>query len=494
MSPRNDATDSYLGFVFQGLYALILLLDAGDGDTVSVETQDDVALEGRELVLSQLKHSLGTPPDLRITNVGFWKTVRFWAEWLIADRERRPLHSPGTAAQIPSDSVTPSSSPSAEPPRPGTRFCFITVAAVGNDDALAKAVEGRARGAGDIASLVEALATEAQRVDDERAEARAAHEPLPHAERAAGCTAFLGLSPDERTRFVERLTILPGHFRITDIQAQVVARLRGRVRVATQERIAERLIEWWDRQVALALMGRRSRGITKEELSGAVHDIIAEHGTRTLPDDFSWRRPADEDLAAERGNNIERQIALVRGGEHRVDRALLARWRARAQRERWTGSDVSLAPILQKFDDQLKEAWAEKFGPMCDDCVGLGDHEVCRHGRDLVDWAHDDAPRQVPPPRVEWSQPFYAQGMLQQFADQLEVGWHPEFRQRLGEPESDAEDAGTRPATALPEAQSKLRRPPRSAVPTPAPPTKDLPPRVIARQSTSRRKRPEKPS
>ena len=415
---RNDATDSVLGFLYQGQYALLLLWDAGDDDAVSVETEDDVVLEGNTVTLNQLKHSRGTPPDLRITNAGFWKTLRIWS-----DHIRTQVHAVGAE-------TSPGSS--------GTRYCFVTVGRVSSNDTLALICEGTARDAGTDSAVAEALTQEAERVQSARAAARADGTPEPHADRAGGCAAFLSLSAQDRVRLVGRITILDRQFRITDVADRVAHRLRSSVRREHREAVTERLIAWWDRQVALALMSRRPRRINKVELTGAIQDFIAETRWTTLPDDFSWRSPEDRELAEERGGNIERQVQLVRGGNSRVERALLARWRARAQRSKWTEYDVSIAPDLQQFDERLKEAWAERHGPLRDDCVGLGDDEVCQRGLAMLEWAHIEVPQQVPPPRPEWNRPFYAQGMLQQFAEELEVGWHPDYRALLASDEPDA--------------------------------------------------------
>ncbi len=473
VSPRNDATDSYLGFLFQGLFALLLLWDAGDEDSVCVEGDDDVVLEGPDVRLSQLKHSLGTPPDLRVSNVGFWKAIGNWAGRMLAARSAG-MEAAGSAD--PDGAMT-----GVGDARSREWYLFATVAAVGAGDPLHGVVEGERR---DVDGVVAALTTEAERVAAERTAAEAEGARLPHAERAAACAAFLSLGETERRTLVESLTVLPGHFRITEGTEKVVDRLRNVVPAAQRRAVAERLIEWWDRQVALALMGRRPRRIVKAELTYAIQNRLAEHRDTSLPDDFSPRRPTPAELEAERGGNVERQIELVRGGASRVDRALIARWQARGQRGLWIERDVSVVPDLNDFDERLKRTWAGRHGPMCDDCQGLGEDETAVEGRKLLDWAHHDAPGEVPPPRPEWDRPFYAQGMLQQFADELEVGWHPGYKERLGG--EDRPSVGTEPESVAQDAA----QPQRSAGGAPA----ESPPSVKGRRGAASRPRPKRTS
>lgn len=424
---QNDATASYLGYIFQGQYALLALWDAEDDDAaVSVETADDVELEGNDPRLAQLKHSTGTPAALSITNAGFWKTLRIWAAHLLDD----PMARTGDAAGD------------------RTKYLFVTVATLAAGDALDALVRGVARTDATLSDVLEALVTEAKRVRDERAAAAATGEGLPHADRAAGCEAFLGLSEAERRRLTARIEILPASFRITDIRGEVERRLQraGSVRATIRASVAERLIERWDRQVALALMTERTREIRRTELLGLLEDLIREHGPAMLPNDYGARQPDADEYAAAEGSTLERQILLVKGGAARVERAVRDRWRARNQRRRWTDFDASLVLELKAYDDVLKEAWSDRHGPMCDDCRGHDDDERCRRGLEILDWAHGQAPAAVPPPRTGWSDGFYVRGMLQQLADELQVGWHPEYRERLGALPAGAVPAATSPA------------------------------------------------
>src|SRR5690606_26412566 len=79
---QHSADASLLGYYFQGMYALIRLLDANDFDRISIETWDDVYLEGNVKTLFQLKHSLTGKGKINERNEGLWKTIRIWANML----------------------------------------------------------------------------------------------------------------------------------------------------------------------------------------------------------------------------------------------------------------------------------------------------------------------------------------------------------------------------------------------------------------------------
>jgi hypothetical protein len=422
----SDATESILGFYFQGQYALLLLWDGeDDDDTIALETEDDVVFEGGgEIVLSQLKHSRGNPPPLSVKNDGLWKAINNWVR--------------GAPATNGADTGNVG-------PVPSRIYSFVTAARIADESPLHTAVPGADRSPEAVARLVATFVDEAERVRDARAAAEHAGTPLPYHDRANGCASFLSLTPERRARLVGRLRVLPGLFPITEVEAKVIRLLSTTVPKHQRSAVAERLMEWWDRQVARALIGNRDRRIIKRELVAKLNALIREHGPDSLPDDYSLRKPAPEDLAEGRGGMIERQIRLVRGGEARIDNALVAWWRAQSQRVRWIDLDVSVAPDLQAFDERLKEAWAQQHGPMCDDCEGLPEDSRCQHGLEILKWALLRAADEVVPPRPEWRHPFYAQGTLQQLAHLLEVGWHPEYQIHLRPAAEEEDDAPPSP-------------------------------------------------
>ncbi len=405
-SADHQADDSYLGYVYQGLYALVLLLDAQDEESVSVETADDVLLEGREPCLHQLKHSVKVPKALSVKNDGLWKTIGVWAVGLSTATVRR--------------------------------FVFVTCAPVAKGDALdALVTPGAADGRNEA---VRALKAEAARVVKAVEDARANGKALPYKTRLPGCSAFLALTPDQQRQFVERLTIKPDSFTARDIDGEVDKRLRHCLLPAIRGQVARRLIEWWDRQVTLALLKDRSTAITKAELQQRLHQLIAEHGEHGLPDDFGDKEPPDHSL--ELGGPMQAQIELVRGGQRRLHRAARVRWQARKQRERWMHDDIVSAAFLQKFNDRLTKAWRDRHGPMCDDFRGECEDKLCEEGLKLLDWSHHNAPQEIAPPRRDWTNPYLVQGSYQQMAEELQVGWHPEYAKRLGAHPVEEEDTG----------------------------------------------------
>jgi hypothetical protein len=399
---KQDATGSAVGYYYQGLYAILLLFEQDDDGLVSVETGDDIQQGGSASPrLIQLKHSLGSPQPLNEKNDGFWKTVGFWIPHLSTSQ---------------------------------ATFAFVTCAEIADGTALRGLTVERGATLSDVIAALDAEATRVVALVAAAKANPAPGKPLPYAQRLPGCEAYLALSPDQRLNLVSRLHIYTAAPTAMDIETTVVARLttyRRPIRTA----LARRLLEWWDYRVARSLIGTASRQIYKEELLDKLNEIAASLSDDSLPDDFSSVEPLSVDT--ELGTTMERQIGLVGGGKNRVLRAAVARWRARSQRERWLSERVGLADVLNRFDNTLINAWRDRHGPMCDDCVEESDEQKQHRGRELLDWSHLDAHHAVVPIREKWNQPFLVQGSFQELAERAEVGWHPDFKALLATPKKE---------------------------------------------------------
>jgi hypothetical protein len=395
----HDATDSALGYYYQGMFALLVLLDSDDGGGVSLETDDDITASGSAPRLLQLKHSTGTPAALTTKSDGFWKTLPIWIPHL----SRRDL-----------------------------RFVFVSCAQVADSSSMAALTEGT-----DRAALCDELRIEAERVLAAIAAARAEKKELPYAKRRAGCEAFLALTPPQRAELLSRITVIPGAPSIIRIESEVERRLTLQTR-AMRPQIARRLIEWWDYRVVQSLTATLPRVIEKEEVLARITDIVVALADDSLPDDFGWKLPPD--LTSDLGSNMEHQIRLVDGGDSRVRRAAEARWRAREQRNRWMSERAGLAQQLQQYDEALIRFWRDRHDPLCDDCKTSSDQDKRSKGRELLDWSHLAAHLEIPRLRPKWDKPFLVQGSYQQLAEQLHVGWHPDYHRLVSRPVGNGSD------------------------------------------------------
>lgn len=394
----HSADDAALGFLYQGQYALLLLWrDTDDDATVWVETLDDVVLVSNgDTILEQLKHSLKIrPAPLSIASKNVWKTLKAWIDVLpTLDLSHTWLH-------------------------------LVAVAGVKNGSPLELLLEDGS----DRDALLDALNQEAERVLQERDDARAAKaKTLPHAERVAGCTAFLALDVDKRAAILSRMRIKPNQSNITLIEEQLAAGLTSILKERRQP-VARQLVEWWNVQILDMLTKKRDTGISRFELVKRFMEIVSAIELDELTSGFATSILPSSYKA---DSMLERQIALVDGSMEVLRRAIQVEWRAREERSRWSNQNPAHLTTIVNYDLRLVEEWSDRHIDMCAEATGCTEDKSKEHGRALLRWSHFEAPQYLEPISPKIVSPHYVRGAYQILSITGRVGWHPDYRAQLG--------------------------------------------------------------
>ena len=396
----HSADAAALGFYYQTLFALVTLVaQTADDAAVVVERLDDVELKvDGNTMLYQLKHSLSaTPPPVTLASRALWKTIKVWIDTL-------PL-------------LTLSE----------TTLWLVAAGGVPGDSPLKALLETDL----DRADLLKSMEQEAQRIVDKRAAAKNAGKKLPHEDRAPGCEAFLALNATDRQNLLRRIRVHQNSPPIDQIEGLVAAKLTL-LPLDHRLPVAKRLVEWWDRQVMYSLCGSRDRVLTRIELQQQVTSLIGDiEEDRLIPDFMTALPPKDY----QPDGMLTRQIQLVDGRESDLTVAIREEWRAREQRSKWLNANPGMASTINDYDLVLQEKWSDRHMQIAEECSELEDKGKRESGRKLLRWAHQEAPRSVPPLSEGWSGHYYVSGSYQVLAIDLKVGWHPDYRDLLKDEE-----------------------------------------------------------
>ena len=233
MNRNFEAADSSLGFYFQSGYSLVLLSRSSDDAVVSVETTDDVQLhEGTTPVLAQLKHSTGSPPALNEKNDGLWKRICNWIS--ISDWTKY-------------------------------LFMFVTCADLAEGCELSSLLEKAPDR--NVDKALACLRSEAERVVATPTvdEAKSIEGVTGHhyKTRRPACQAFLDLGEAKQDLLARRLTLVTSSFNAGNVEDELHSRFLQTEPKRNRALVAERIIEWWDRRVAKALLEKAPRQIAK---------------------------------------------------------------------------------------------------------------------------------------------------------------------------------------------------------------------------------------
>ena len=394
----HSAEDAALGFRFQSLYALLALWqETNDDAMIFVETLDDVVLVSNgETLLEQLKHTLSPKPSaLTVKSVSLWKTLKAWIDVL----------------------------PQVEISQ--TRFNLVSVADVSEGSILVALLDKKS----DRKGLEKELRDEAQRVLSERTEAISLGKTtLPHAERAAGCKAFLALEYDKRMRLIEKINLKPGQSNILCIEKQLADSLTS-VIAKQRNQVAQRLIEWWERQMLYSMCNKREKAISRFEVVQKHMTIVTEIALDMLPNPFATLDPP---ASYQPDSMIGKQIALVGGTERELNRAIREEWRARETRSAWATENPARYDRILNYDKRLSDEWLDRHSEMREGCDGKGEDKLKAEGRNLLNWSHYGAPKDLEPIASSVVAPYYVRGSYQVLSTTGKVGWHPNFRLLLG--------------------------------------------------------------
>jgi C-terminal domain 7 of the ABC-three component (ABC-3C) systems len=180
--------------------------------------------------------------------------------------------------------------------------------------------------------------------------------------------------------------------------------------------------------------------IVAAEMEAQVADLRQQFKQDALPiaDDL-LNLPSNESLFTEKGQALfVRQIELAKAGEKRMLAAIPDYYRTFEQRSRWLRDDLLVVGDLTNYERRLVEEWELAFAAVKDE-IGVEAAETAKEeaARKVLRWAETT----LIPIRPRVTEPFVTRGSLHMLADQLRVGWHSEFRERLGQLLSPAQTA-----------------------------------------------------
>lgn len=384
-----SAVDSSLGYLYQVRLALLWTLRRQKNEPdflVSVEALDDVAFEtvgGDPMELLQTKlHRKGTG-SLTDASSDLWKTLRIWFE--------------GSAT----GEILPTS-----------KLCLITTGTAPDGTAAAHLRAAQRN----VPAAQQALDATAQSSTNK--------------DHAAAYEAYLTASSSDRTSILDRICVLDAAPSITDLDGELQKEVFWAVDRDHLTAFLDRIEGWWFRRVLQQLTGTSGDRIGSIELESQISDLREQFKQEALPiDDDLLTFTLDDATCATHGESVfVRQLELIKAGKRRIAAAIRDYYRAFEQRSRWIRDDLVVGMDLRRYEKTLIEEWELAFEAMRDE---LGDEATEqakeRAARSVLKWAE----RTTVPIRPQVTEPFVTRGSLHMLSDEVRIGWHPEFRDRL---------------------------------------------------------------
>ena len=380
------AADSALGYLYQirvALLSSIRRIDPVSGASFSVylETLDDVVFEpsGTPLELFQLKHHSNTQANLTDASPDIWKSLRVWIEGR-------------AAALIQADD----------------RLFLVTTSSIGADSIAARLLAKDRDESCAIDAMVATATTSSNATNQE------------------AYKVFLALNAEEKKQLISSIVIVPKASTIETVGDEIRHEVRLTVKRDHIESFLSRLEGWWFGACLKHLMGGSQQPITSESLVAQMDDVREQLVSALPVDDDILEHVVD--MAAYQDAVFVHQARLVGANDYRVLAAVRDYYRAFEQRSRWVRENLLLVGDLDKYERTLCEEWELAFHRAQDDLGQQGaEDERSRMARKIYEWVETACF----PIRQNVDNPSITRGSLHMLANELRVGWHPDFMARL---------------------------------------------------------------
>lgn len=393
---RYSAGEQGLGYIYQARLALLHLLKLPEDTAVFLEKDDDLDFIGPDgsKSLASLKHK-AVGDRLTDLSTDFWKSVNIW----LARFERD-----GRAAS-------------------NLRFFLFTTGTVASNSFLIRFLPGQPDAPENPATLLEA-------VDEVLAKSKS---------QLIGQIAdkFNELSDSEKQSFLERILILDGSPRISDIPAKIKDGYLRSVRREHREFVFERLEGWWNDSVINQLCGTTTNGIFGYEVSDKLSAFAEEYKVDNLPITFRGKVPAWEVNTETDPRLFVAQLREIGISSNRIRSAILDYYRAFEQRSAWARENLLVSGEVEEYEDRLTDEWSRykdvAFEKLEDDCA---EDALRDAGTTLYNWAEFETGKiESLRIRARVSEPYVLRGSLHILAATTpapRIYWHPKFLDRLG--------------------------------------------------------------
>jgi len=409
-----SASDSLLGYFYQVRYALYLLLETGKH--ARLETQLSIQIEGLDDItvytetklyeLLQTKHIKDTNKKLTNSSSEFWKTIRIWSTYL-AERKIYP---------------------------PDIILTLVITSGVSENSIMSWLRPDNSR---NPSRAIQAMKNFVASSKTEDKKAKAAFE------------AFLALTEEQQMTLVSAIQILELSPKIGELEHKIKDLLFLTVRKQHADSFFSELDGWWFKRVVKQLQSE-SEIITYHELYQKIQKLRDQYTEDSLPlfDNLDLKLP-------ENINDYQfvRQLEEI-GYKRRKDAAKQDYLKTYTHRTKWFSEGILLDEEISRYEDKLVKEWYDQFERFLDEyesdnqypLEAAKDLDLQKIGRDIYN-AVSEVDIRIRPKVTE---KYVMRGSYHILADQKpakktddlpKVYWHPKFKEKLKQEESNDDSA-----------------------------------------------------
>lgn len=383
-----DATASMLGYLYQARYALLLSLqkirEVQDPDEcfVSIEKLDDIAfeMEGNPVDILQTKFH-GTEGNLTDRSADLWKTIRVWAEGIM-----KGGLDPAT-----------------------TNFTLITTQSAPSTGLVAALLPTPSRNISDVRKTLDEIAGETS-----------------NATNLTAYAAYSALLDWQKDQLIGSINILCRSASILGVEELIKKELRTTAEKKHINAFCTRLEgEWFKRFISA--MSSDEKEVCLGEVVAIIDDLRSQFSLTNLTADYADAEPEDIDLDGDDRNFVE-QLRLIGIPNPAIRFAIINYYRACEQRSRWSRDGLVKPGELKSYLKRLEEEWLNHSSLILPDTDTSNSEQCKKSGRDVYGKCQNEGALAI---RRDFNHPYVARGSYHSLADELKIGWHPNYQSLL---------------------------------------------------------------
>lgn len=384
----HQASEQMLGYLYQVRYALALLLDNTISNCqISIEKFDDVAFSNDDIPaqLIQLKHHIQHQGSLTDASTDVWRTLKVWLDAI--------SESPDILDE--------------------TTFLIITTAVAPIDSAafLLKSDNNRNPNAA-YEKLKLVCSTSTNRT------------------HKSYYTSFMAANEDVVKQLISQMYIIDCASNIIDVRKDILRQIRYCCLPKYQSIIYERLEGWWFQKAIDALCSNTPIFVNQNQVRSFIVAASHEYADDNLPIDIMDISSPQENSFSNNEKIFYEQLKLICLNNHRMQIALRDYYRAFKQRASWIRNNLLYINELEQYEQRLIDEWEHSFATMEENlstAINATEDEKAREGRQLFSNMEDKDIRIRP----KCQEAFIMRGSYHILANQLKIGWHVDFFERL---------------------------------------------------------------
>lgn len=386
--PNHQASEQMLGYLYQVRYALALLLENDNSDCqISIEKFDDVAFSKDDIPIQliQLKHHIQHQGNLADASTDMWRTIKVWLDAI---------------------SETPDI-------LDGTNFLIITTATAPIDSAAFLLKKDSNRNPDAAYQKLKTVCFSS---------VNQAHQRYYDAFREAG--------EDTVKQLIRQIYIIDCASNIIDVEKDILKHIRYSCIPKHQKMIYERLEGWCFKKAIDALCCDTPVFVNQNQVRSFIVSVSQEYADDNLPIDILDIDDLQESNFSANEKIFHEQLKLICLGNHRMQLALRDYYRAFRQRASWVRNDLLYVNELGQYEQRLIDEWEHAFAAMeetLSETNNATEEEKAKEGRQLF----SDIEKRDIRIRPKCQEAFIMRGSYHILANQLKIGWHVDFFDRL---------------------------------------------------------------